>query len=93
MIGIRALKAERSWVRAYAFAALSENPLADMGTKRTIVLEELNRLVSSARVATIVRCDGNLCARSRRGMDSPAKISVCFSESILTVGSKHSLLP
>jgi hypothetical protein len=78
MIGILALKAERSCVRAYAFAALRENPPADRGTARI-------RLVSSARVATIISCEGNFRATSRRGMDSPANISVCFSELILTM--------
>jgi hypothetical protein len=80
-------------VRAYAFAALSENPPVVEAAERTIVLEELNRMVLSAEVATTVRWDGNFCARSRRGTNSPANISVCFSESILTAVFKHSLLP
>jgi hypothetical protein len=52
-------------------------------------------MVLSARVATIVRCGpksespGSLAgerATPRRGMASPARISVCLSEFTLTVG-------
>jgi hypothetical protein len=42
-------------------------------------------MVVSARVATIVR-RGSEPAGTRRGMDSPARISVCLSEFTLTVG-------
>lgn len=91
---------QESCVRAYSFAALNEKPRAeDTWPERpnlfwppveSVIEGELDSpcarsMVLSARVATIVRLAAERAA-PRRGMDSPARISVCLSEFTLTVG-------
>jgi hypothetical protein len=108
---------QESCVRAYSFAALDEKARAEdtcperpnlfwppvaSATEGELDSPCARSMVSSARVATIVRCGpksdrpGSLAAERaapRRGIDSPARINVCLSEFTLTVGFyKHSLL-